>query len=195
VGGETNFRQPIKPNTAPRQPCAWPYAYPCPIINTQDARSVIADYQALLAEFTQEGITTGVDPQLMSQSRSTFSAQRHSNLADRFAQTACAPRITQHCTRKTFGKDHLFAALCAAEEPPHMKLNLNRNAFPGKVAQVPQVVAVHMKRKPMASRTKTFPRRCSQHHEKLAICEGPDTLDGYFFTIGNQKGLLHGRPQ
>ena len=27
MGCKTNFRQPIKPNTAPRQPCAWPYAY------------------------------------------------------------------------------------------------------------------------------------------------------------------------
>lgn len=101
----------------------------------------------------------------------------------------------QHCMRRTFGKDHLFTALCAAEEPPHMKLNLNRNAFQGKIAQVPQVVAVHVKGKLMVSRTETFPRRCSQRHEKLAICEGLDTLDRYFFTIGNQKGLLHGRPQ
>jgi hypothetical protein len=156
---------------------------------------VIADYQALMAEFTQEGIATGIDPELMSQSRPTFSAQSHSYLADRFAQTACAPRIIQHCMRKTFGKDHLFAALCAAEEPPHMKLDMNRNAFPGKVAQVSQVVAVHMKRKLMASRTKTLPGRCSQHQKKLAICEELYTLDSYLFTIGNQKGLLHGRPQ
>jgi len=168
---------------------------PCPIINTQDARSEIADCQALMAEFTQEGIATGVDPELMSQSRSTFSSQCNGYLADRFAQTACAPRITQHCMRKTLGKDRLFALLCSAEEPPHMKLDMNRNAFPGKVAQVSQVVAVHMKRKPMASRAKTLPGRCSQHQKKLAICERLYTLDSYLFTIGNQKGRLDGRPQ
>jgi hypothetical protein len=36
--------------------------------------------------------------------------------------------------RKTFGKDRLLAVLCAAEKPPHMKLNLDRNAFPGEIA-------------------------------------------------------------
>jgi hypothetical protein len=27
MGRKTHFRQRIKPNTAHRQPCAWPYAY------------------------------------------------------------------------------------------------------------------------------------------------------------------------
>jgi hypothetical protein len=97
--------------------------------------------------------------------------------------------------RKTFGKDRLFAVLCSAEEPPHMKLNMNRNAFPGEVAKEAQVVTVNMKTKPLASRAKTLPRRGSQHQKKLAICEGHYTLNGYLFTIGNQRGLLHRCPQ
>jgi len=149
---------------------------PCPFINTQNARTAISDKQALMAEFAQKGITTGNNSKLTSQSRSTFSAKRHGYLPDRLAQTTCAPRITQHRMWKTFSKDRLFAVICLAEESPHMKLNMDRNAFPREVAQVP-----------MASRTKTLPGCCSQHQEKLAICEGLYTLNGYLFTIGNQR--------
>jgi hypothetical protein len=148
-----------------------------------------------MAEFAQKGIATGVDSELARQSRSTFSAQRHSYLANRLTQTACAPRITQHRMRKTLSKDRLFAVVCLAEKSPHMKLNMDRNTFPREVAQVSQVVAVYMKRKSMASRTKTLPGRCSQRQKKLAICEGLYTLNRYFFTIGDQRGLLHGCPQ
>jgi uncharacterized protein with PIN domain len=89
--------------------------------------------------------------------------------------------------RKTFGKDRLLAVIYAAEESPHMKLNVNRNAFPGEIAQVAQVVAVNMKRKPMASRTKTLFGRGSQHQEKLAMGERLYTLNRYFSTVGNQR--------
>src|ERR1035437_250583 len=124
----------------------------------------------------QHGGTAGKDAELLGQSRSRGTAQSQPNLAKGLTEPAGSPCITRNCTWQSLREDALPATRSAAEEPPHVQLNLNGNPFPGEIGQLAAVTAMHAPGLPLALRAETTCTRRAQCHDQMIPAYGPQGI-------------------